>query len=348
MVEQKQTSPELVRLSSISNDMLKDDRFLTGITGLDSCLSESDDSAQGLPYGTSVLISGMPGGGKSTIVTYIANSQTNRDSLYLHGEEKASRVKQRWNRLKLEGTDPYLAELRSGEDAARSILDASMERGLGVCILDSIQCLTWRGKRGYDDQFLAAEYLSKLVTANGGTMIMVSHVDKSGKAHKGAAELAHMVDIHLHLTTHAKKSERLLEVRKNRMGPAGYQVPVNISISGITIGTPAPLSSENAMAARRSALEKAAEAATALLLAGETLDGYSFDQAGVAGGSWRVGLEFAVKRLIKEGYEVLEQTIKGRKSFTVKSAPQKAGDSPPADKSSVEKTTVDALPIELD
>lgn len=296
------------RLSTVTVPAVEE-RFSTGIAGLDACLSESDDGPSGLPYGVSVLISGMPGGGKSTIVTYMANAQTGRDALYLHGEERAGRVRQRWDRLQLTGSDPFLAPLKAGEDAEESIREAAMERGLGVCILDSIQCLTWRGSRRYEDQFLAAEYLSGLVCAAGGSMIIVSHVDKTGKAHKGAAELAHMVDIHLHLTTKARTSERFLEVRKNRMGRAGFEVPVNISISGITVGAPAPLTPGGGLVSSRNKLEQAAEAAYAMLMDGRRVDGYDFDEAKVSGGMWRAGLSMTIKRMEREGIKVQSQKV---------------------------------------
>lgn len=305
------------RLSSVEVGP-PEERFSTGIQGLDACLAESDDGPVGLPYGTSVLLSGAPGGGKSTIATFVANAQTNREALYLHGEERADRVKRRWNRLKLEGTDPYLAELRDGEDAAEVITDVSFGRGLGVCITDSVQTLRWGGSRNYQAQFEAAEYLMGLVCSNGGVWIGVSHVDKSGKSHKGAAELAHAVDIHLHLTSRANRNERFLEVRKNRMGRAGFQVPVNITISGISVGTPAPLAPGSGLVQARTQLEKAIEVAYDLLLQGRTLSGYDFDEAGLSNGSvWRAGLSTAVKRLEREGFTVNSERIKGRMSWTV-------------------------------
>lgn len=296
-----------------------EERFSTGIQGLDSCLAESDDGPGGLPYGTSVLISGMPGGGKSTIATYVTNAQTNREALYLHGEERADRVKRRWDRLQLQGADPFLSPLRNGEEAAEVITDVAVGRGLGVCVIDSVQCLRWGGSRNYQAQFEAAEYLMGLVCSNGGVWMGVSHVDKSGKSHKGAAELAHAVDIHLHLTSNANRNTRFLEVRKNRMGRAGFQVPINISISGISVGTPAPLAAGSGLVQARTALEKATETAYSLLMEGRTLSGYDFDEAGpgVNGGVWRAGLSVAVKRLERDGLTVDSARVKGRMSWTL-------------------------------
>jgi len=320
------------RLSSIEVGPVEE-RFSTGIPGLDQCLAESDDGPQGLPYGTSVLLSGMPGGGKSTVATYVANAQTSREALYLHGEEPAHRVVRRWNRLQLKGMDPYLAPLKDGEEAADIVTDVGGERGIGVTVVDSVQCLRWGGSRRYQAQFEAAEYLMGLICGAGGVVILVSHVDKTGKSHKGAAELAHAVDIHLHMVSNAARNTRTLEVRKNRMGRAGFQVPVNITISGISVGTPAPLAPGSGLVQARTALEKATEVAYTLLMAGKTLNGYDFDEAGpgVNGGVWRAGLSVAVKRIEREeGLTVKSERIKGRMSWTVdlQRNDEKAGEEP--------------------
>lgn len=341
-MDENQQQQRAQRLSSVELGPAEE-RFSTGIAGLDACLAESDDGPVGLPYGTSVLLSGAPGGGKSTIATFIANAQTGREALYLHGEERAERVKRRWNRLGLQGTDPYLARLKDGEEAAEVITEVSAERGLGVCVTDSVQTIRWGGSRNYQAQFEAAEYLMGLVCSNGGVWIGVSHVDKSGKSHKGAAELAHAVDIHLHLTSRASRNERFLEVRKNRMGRAGFQVPVNITISGISVGTPAPLAAGAGLVQARNALERAIETAYALLMEGRRLDGYDFDEAKVNGGVWRAGLSTAVKRLERDGLVVIEDKVKGRTGWAIdpKSLLERTQGTTPAVEPSPE------LPLEL-
>lgn len=316
------------RLSTVEVGPVED-RFSSGVGGLDQCLAESEDGPQGIPYGTSILLSGMPGGGKSTIATYIGAAQTGRESLILHGEERAERVKQRWDRLGLKDADPYLAPLRACEDALEVIRDINSEeggKGLGVCIVDSVQTLTLGGKRKYDNQYEACEMMVGQVCSSGGALVLVSHVSKSGQDHAGSAALAHLVDIHLHLTSNAKKSERVLEVRKNRMGRAGFQVPVNIQINGISVGVPAPLNAGSGVAQARTALERAAETAYTLLLAGERLDGYDFDKANVQGGMWRAGLEMATKRLVRDGFEVVQEKVNGRKGYRVLNPPAKDAD----------------------
>jgi hypothetical protein len=305
---------------------VEEQRFSTNISGLDACLAESEDGPQGLQYGTSVLLSGMPGGGKSSIATIMSSAPTGRDALYLSGEERAERVKARWTRLGLKDADPYICPLRAVEDACEVVRDLSKEKPLGVVVVDSVQTMTLGGKRRPEHQLEAAEMLCGQICSNGGAVILVSHVSKTGQDHAGAAALAHVVDIHLHVTANAKKSERLLEVRKNRMGRAGFQVPLNITLSGLSVGVPAALSPHGGTAMARTALEKACETAYVLLLDGKRLDGYDFDLANCGGGMWRAGLEMATKRLVRDGFTVLCEKVNGRKGYRVSDPPAKNAD----------------------
>jgi hypothetical protein len=317
-MSEAQKDSKLKRLSEI--DVPADpERIQTGIAGLDACLAESEESAQGIPMGTSILLSGMPGGGKSTIATYIAAAKTNKEALILHGEERADRVRRRFDRLKinLEEVDPFLHPLKAGEEALEVIRDVSAGKGLGVGVVDSIQTLSWGGKMKYDAQYEATEAIVGQICSAGGIALLVSHVSKNGNDHAGAAALAHLVDIHIHVTSNAKKSMRVLEVRKNRMGRAGFQVPLNITASGMSVGVPAPLNMGDGGSMARTGLEKATECAYELLLKGERLDGYDFDKPNppVSGGLWRAGLEMAAKRLARDGFTVLEEKVKGRKGY---------------------------------
>lgn len=309
------------------------ERFSTMIPGLDACLSEGEDAPQGLPPGTSILLSGMPGGGKSTIATYMAASQHGRESAIYHGEEKAERVKQRWMRLGLKDADPYVIPLTDGEKALESIRDINADPnglGLGMAIFDSIQTIRWGGKRKYDAQYEAAEAIIGQITSANGCPVFVSHVDKSGVNHQGAAGLAHLVDIHIHVTANAKKSERTLEIRKNRVGRAGFQVALNIQVMGLSVGVPAPLNPASGLGPARNSLEKARDVAYTMLLEGKHVNGYDFlgldpALAGTVtnGGMWRAGLEMATKALVRDGFDVVMEKVNGRKGYRVTNIPAK-------------------------
>jgi hypothetical protein len=326
-------------------------RYSTGIAGLDQCLAESEDGPQGLPTGTSILLSGMPGGGKSTIATFMAAMQTGRDAVIFHGEERAGRVKERWQRLGLKDADPFVIPLRAVEDALDVIRELNSReggKGIGVAIIDSIQTVTLNGKRKYQDQYEAAEMLVGQICSAGGCAVLVSHVSKTGQDHQGSAALAHLVDIHIHVNANAKKSERKLEVRKNRMGRAGFEVPLNITISGLSVGVPAPLNPGSGMGQARTALEKACETAYSLLLNGERLDGYDFDKANCSGGMWRAGLEMACKRLVRDGFPVVEEKVKGRKGYRLESPPEKGDDGNIVVVTNVMKPEEPAQPVVVD
>jgi hypothetical protein len=311
-------------------------RVSTGIAGLDECLAESDDSKPGLPLGVSVLLSGMPGGGKSTIATYMAAATGGADgeSLYGHGEERAISVRKRWDRLSLKGVDPWLVPLKSTETFLEHVRDLQVERNLTMVVVDSVQTLTLDGKRRHEHQFEGAEMICGQVTSNGGSVVFVNHVSKSGDTHAGAGGLSHMVDVHIHVTVNAKKGERLLEIRKNRFGRAGFQVQLYIGHGSLSVGTPAPIAMNmNGGGGSNTAHDRAADAAQALLMQrdprtnqGRFLTGYDFDSApmGVSAGAWRVGLELAARRLVRDGFEVLQEKRQGRTGYYMPNPPEMA------------------------
>lgn len=283
------------------------ERLSTGIAGLDTCLAESDDGPHGLPVGSSILLSGSPGGGKSTLALLMA--EASKDALVLHGEEPETSVRRRWDRLQCK-SDPWLASLGEVETALGDVRDVQSR----MVVVDSVQTLSLGGRRRHDAQLEAAEMLVGQGCGSGGSVVLVSHVSKNGKDHAGAQGLAHLVDVHLHVTTDAHKGSRTLEVRKNRHGRAGFELPLVITSRGVDVGVPTMAAS---LSSARSALEKATEKALELLMDGRTLTGYDFDEAGVSGGMWRAGLEMAVKRLMKDGQEVVESKVKGRRAFTL-------------------------------
>lgn len=287
----------------------------TGIPALDVCLAPGEGEPGGLPEGSSVLLSGAPGGGKSSLALLMANSAAT--SLVLHREESEVSVKKRWDRLKLT-QDPWTAPLRDVEKALDHVRDAQAS----LVVVDSVQTLVKDGRRRHDAQADAAEELVGQACGSGGAVVLVCHVSKDGKSHAGDMSLAHLVDVHLHVTTDAKKGERHLEVRKNRHGRAGFQVPLSISAFGVSVGTPSAMGS---LSSARTALEKSAEKAIELLQAGKVLSGYDFELAGVSGGVWRAALEMAARRLVRDGQEVVAGRVSGRRSFWLKSKVEPEG-----------------------
>lgn len=282
-------------------------RISTGIPALDNCLAPEDDQAGGIPVGASVLLSGAPGGGKSTLSLLIANQFV--EGLILHGEESESAVKRRWQRLGL-NSDPYLCALEDAEEACQVIRLCKPE----LVVIDSIQMVSLEGSRKRASQTEAMEMMVGQSSSMGASSIVVSHVNKAGTAHLGDNGMAHFVDIHLHMTASAKKGERTVEVRKNRFGRAGFSVPMTITPSGIATGAPTAASS---LVSARSMLEKGAEVAHAQLKEGKSLTAYDYDETGVSASAWRAGLELAVRRMEKDGINVSRVKINNRMTYSV-------------------------------
>lgn len=312
VAQEENKAPTALRLSEVIIPPAPE-YLSTGVSGLDACLAADENSPQGLPLGCSVLLVGQPGGGKSTLCTVMSDAA--KSCLYIAGEERAARVKARWNRLGLgkNGADPWITRLSDGLEIADKILELQPK----LTVIDSAQTLSWNGSIKYDAQAEAVKFIEGIVVGMGNTVVFVSHVSKTGRDHAGSQSLSHLVDVHLHMAVNAKKSERVLEVRKNRHGRAGFQVPIFMGPTSITIGTPAPITGDGSMMGARSALERAAETAYDLLSKGESLNAYDFDKPSppVSGGLWRAALELATKRMARDGFKIIEYKEKGRKTY---------------------------------
>lgn len=317
-MEEQENPIILTRLSTVEVPP-EAERTSTGIPALDVCLAPGDDEPGGLPAGSSILLSGAPGGGKSTLALLAGESAG--ETLILHGEESAASVKRRWLRLGLK-TDPNLCPLAAAEEAVRAIREAKPK----MVIIDSIQTMSLNKRRNRSAQTEALELLIGQGISSGAIVVGISHVNKSGEAFIGDNAMAHLVDIHLHLTMNAKRGKRTLEIRKNRHGRAGFDVPLAITLTGIEVGTPTVASG---IVAARSAMEKAAEVAMKLLQEGRTLTSYDFGEADVSGGAWRAGLELAVRRLARDGVECEKVKVGQRGGYRLKTAPPHEDEKPP-------------------
>src|SRR5690606_18052042 len=94
----------------------------------------------GILSGGVILIAGQPGIGKSTLLLQIANSVSKkRPVLYVSGEESASQVKLRAERLGASGQDQlHFVASTSADDIAATIRSAAYD----LVIVDSIQTLS--------------------------------------------------------------------------------------------------------------------------------------------------------------------------------------------------------------
>lgn len=170
----------------------------------------------GLVAGSVVLLGGDPGIGKSTLALQLASQI--KKTLYISGEESASQIKMRAQRL---ATD--LNQLQFLNETDVDIICSSLEKiHPPLAIIDSIQTIrNPETPMGSASQITAAT--AKLVEIAKKTnipIIIIGHVTKEGVV-AGPKTIEHLVDTVLYFETDNQHHYRLLRSIKNRFGPTG-------------------------------------------------------------------------------------------------------------------------------
>ena len=190
-------------------------RFSTGIQEFDRVLGG------GATKRSAILLGGEPGIGKSTLLLQTAASVSKGfakggKTLYVSGEESASQIKERADRLGLDVSDIQLLCTMRLEDT----LDALDSINPLFVIIDSIQTI-YSAEAGMIPgtvnqlKYCANEFIS-WVKERDAVLIMTAHVTKDGTI-AGPKSLEHMVDT---VISFEKNSEdiRFLHAQKNRFG----------------------------------------------------------------------------------------------------------------------------------
>ena len=189
--------------------------FSTGLAALDRILGG------GLAPGSSILLGGEPGIGKSTLLLQTAGAvaASGRRAVYLSGEEALGQIKARAQRLGVLH-DSLLALATSQVEDIFPVLEASNPPDL--LIVDSVQTLSSpraEGLPGNVSQVRAvAMEVAELCRKSGTTVLFVGHVTKDG-AIAGPKLLEHMVDTVISLEGDRHQVFRILRILKNRYGP---------------------------------------------------------------------------------------------------------------------------------
>lgn len=168
----------------------------------------------GIVTGSVILIGGQPGIGKSTLLMQLAGNL--KDVLYISGEESASQIKLRAERLGItEGVQLLI------ETDVNIICDTVLASKPSLVIIDSIQTL-------YDQQYPStpgsivqvrecALRVQQMAKATGIPTVLVGHVTKEGGV-AGPRTLEHLVDVVLYLEGERHHGARILRTVKNRFG----------------------------------------------------------------------------------------------------------------------------------
>ena len=170
----------------------------------------------GIVPGSVILIGGEPGIGKSTLSIQIALNIPQK-TLYVSGEESASQIKLRADRIK-KSSDNCLILC---EVTVENIIPAIRETKPALVVIDSIQTLRTvnaESSPGTVTQIReCADILIRFAKENNVPIILIGHINKDGNI-AGPKILEHMVDTVLQFEGDSSHVYRVLRGIKNRFG----------------------------------------------------------------------------------------------------------------------------------
>ena len=173
----------------------------------------------GIVPGSVTLVAGDPGIGKSTLLLRLASDAARilGQCLYVTGEESASQIRMRADRLGLPGKGLYILQ---ATDLAEIRAELATRRP-PLVVVDSIQTLSddaSSSSPGSSTQIReCTRALLEWAKSEGAPVVITGHVTKGGDI-AGPRVLEHMVDVVLYMEGDPISSWRLLRSAKNRFG----------------------------------------------------------------------------------------------------------------------------------
>lgn len=171
----------------------------------------------GLVKGSIILIGGEPGIGKSTLVLQNLLAIRNRKILYVSGEESATQLKLRADRIG-RGSDNLFIVCETWLENIFSHIESVKPE---ILVVDSIQTIatdTLDSSAGSVSQIReCAASLLKFAKESGVPVILIGHINKEGSL-AGPKVLEHIVDAVLQFEGDSQYVYRLLRAIKNRFG----------------------------------------------------------------------------------------------------------------------------------
>ena len=206
---------KVIPLTALDTKETPPARAQSGMVELDRVLGG------GLVPASAILVGGDPGIGKSTLLLQAtaAFARKGLKALYISGEEAASQVRMRAQRLGLADAPVGLG----AETSLRDIMTTLEAERPDLVIIDSIQTM-WSDSvdsaPGSVSQLRAAAHeLVSFAKRRGTAVILVGHVTKEGQI-AGPRVIEHMVDTVLYFEGERGHQFRILRAVKNRFGPA--------------------------------------------------------------------------------------------------------------------------------
>lgn len=173
----------------------------------------------GIVPGGLYLVGGSPGVGKSTLLLKVAGglAMEKKGVLYVSGEESASQIKLRAERLHCVNENLFLLN----EIDLNSIKNSLIAKQYFVCIIDSIQTIyssEIASAPGSISQVREVTFeLMRLAKQRNIAIFIIGHITKDGSI-AGPRVLEHMVDTVLYFEGDPSRELRILRGFKNRFG----------------------------------------------------------------------------------------------------------------------------------
>ena len=171
----------------------------------------------GLVPGSLVLLGGEPGIGKSTLVLQNILAIKSRRMLYVSGEESATQIKLRADRIGRMSDNCYVVTETSLESIFKHIAQIKPE----LLIVDSIQTIAsdaLESSAGSVSQVReCAAQLLRYAKQSGVPVLLIGHINKEGSL-AGPKVLEHIVDAVLQFEGDRQYMYRILRAIKNRFG----------------------------------------------------------------------------------------------------------------------------------
>ena len=174
----------------------------------------------GLVAGATILISGEPGVGKSTLLLEVAAraARSGRRVLYVSAEESTAQV-----RLRAERTGALHDELFIASETDLATLVGQIDQVVPtLLIVDSVQTVSSslsEGLAGHPSQVReVAATLVRIAKERDLPVLIVGHVTKDGSI-AGPRLLEHLVDVVCHFEGDRQTALRFVRALKNRFGP---------------------------------------------------------------------------------------------------------------------------------
>lgn len=205
-------------------------RLSTGIADIDTVLGG------GIVAGGVMLLAGQPGIGKSTLLLQLAAHVAGKHAvLYASGEESASQVKLRAERLGADSSDDleFIAST-SADDIAATIRAGKHQ----LVIIDSIQTLSMAditSAPGTVSQITnSSNAIIRAAKESSAAVILVGHVTKEGSI-AGPKVLEHLVDVVLQFEGDRYGGFKVVRAVKNRYGSTSEAAIFEMNEDGLTI-----------------------------------------------------------------------------------------------------------------